>query len=365
MIRAGSLRVLTACGLLAACGGTSGEPGPPPPIGPFPSPPPLGLDAYLPVPEDNALTGARVALGRRLFTDSLLSRDRTLACGSCHRLEHALADSLPFSPGVGGRRGARHAPALVNRGYGHAFFWDGRAASLEEAVLQPVENPLELDLALDSLLARLRSHPGYPAAFRAAFAQGDDAAAARLGSGGARGGGGAHGDGREDVVNEINVARALAGFLRTIRSGDAPVDRWAAGDGAALSAEALRGRRLFLGRAGCGACHGGPNFTDEAFHNTGAGWPADAGRFLVTGVATDSGRFKTPTLREVARTAPYMHDGSVATLDSVVAFYASGGGANPYLDADIRPFALTGDERRALVAFLEALTSCAALPSAC
>ncbi|HUH13942.1 MAG TPA: cytochrome c peroxidase [Longimicrobiales bacterium] len=326
---------------------------------------PLGLDAYLPAPEDNPLTPARVALGRRLFTDPILSRDHTRACASCHRPERAFSDSLPVSPGVGGRRGSRHAPALVNRGYGRAFFWDGRAGSLEEAVLQPIANPLELDLTMDSLLARVRRHPTYAEAFRLAFSEDDVVAPAATGSGGPRGGGRARGDGGADVVSEKNVARALASFVRAVRSGDAPVDRWLAGDTAALGDQAIRGRRLFLGKAGCAACHAGPSLTDERFHNTGVGWPVDPGRFAVTGQPEDSGSFKTPTLREVARTAPYMHDGSIPTLDSVVAFYAARGGENPRLDRDIRPFELSAQERRALVAFLEALSSCSEAAPAC
>lgn len=326
---------------------------------------PLGLDAFLPVPEDNPLTPARMALGRRLFMDPILSRDRTRACASCHRPERAFSDSLPVSPGVGGRRGTRHAPALVNRGYGRSFFWDGRAASLEDAVLQPIVNPLELDLAMDSLLQRLRRHPTYAAAFRAAFHEDDAVASGSPGSGGPHGGGDAPGDGNADVVNERNVARALAGFLRAVRVGDAPLDRYLAGDTTALTREARAGRRLFLGKAGCSACHAGPNLTDEGFHNTGAGWPRDPGRFAVTGLPEDSGRFKTPTLREVARTAPYMHDGGISTLDSVVAFYARGGGDNPRLDEDVRPFELSAAERKALVAFLHALTSCDGSASDC
>lgn len=336
-----------ACLLGAACAGTP-EPGgggatlraagaaaPQNGDGRFPPPPPRGLDLHLPAPADNRPTPARAALGRRLFFDPVVSRDSTVACASCHRPELGFADTLPRSPGVAGRRGRRATPTLVNRGYGVSFFWDGRAASLEEAVLLPIEDPRELDLPLDSLVARLAADPRYRGLFFRAY-----------GTAASRG----------------TVADALASFVRLIRSGDAPVDRLLPEGDEALSAEARRGRRLFLGKAGCFACHIGPNLTDEGFHDTGVaarsaagGGYTDPGRGAITGRQEDRGEFKTPTLREVARRAPYMHDGSLASLEEVVRFYDRGGGSSPSLDPEIRSLDLSEREIDDLVAFLESL----------
>ena len=294
------------------------------------SPTPFGLDEYYPVPADNPLTPAGVALGRRLFFDPVLSRDSTVACASCHLPDRAFSDSVVFSRGVAGQRTTRNAPSILNRTYGNALFWDGRAATLEEAVVEPIENPREMALSLRRLVRRLAGDSAYGAAFARAF-----------------------GDG----VSERTVARALASYVRTLRSGNAPADRYLAGDTAALSPEARRGLRVFAGRGNCIACHVGATFTDERFHNTGVAWGGgDPGRFAVTGDSADLGAFKTPSLRNVAVTAPYMHDGSLATLDDVIAFYDGGGTANPRLDPEIRPLGFSAEERRALRAFLEALT---------
>ena len=290
--------------------------------------PPLGLPLLLPAPEYNRPTPARAGLGRRLFFDPVTSRDSTVSCATCHRPEHAFSDTTPVSRGVGGAPGNRNAPPLVNLAYASSLFRDGRAATLEEAVLRPVEDPTELDLPLEALVARLTADSGYRAAFDEAY-------------------GG---------VTEAAVAGALASFLRLVRSGDAPADRFEAGDREALSPAARRGRRLFLGKAGCAACHSGRLFTDGAFRATStAAASGDPGRAAVTGRPEDRGKFRTPGLREVGRTAPYMHDGSLPTLEDVVRFYERGGEPIPNLDPEIRPFELTESERADLVAFLEAL----------
>jgi len=294
---------------------------------------PRGLDLYLPVPEDNPLTPGKVALGRRLFFDPILSRDYSLACASCHDPRRAFADGLPVAVGVEGRAGKRHAPTLVNRGYSRAQFWDGRAASLEEQALMPIANPDEFTMTVEEVVARLQSHSEYPPLFQVAFGR---------------------------PPNADDLARALASYVRTILSGDAPIDRYLAGDQDALSEQARLGLRLFRGKANCTACHLGPTFTDEDFHNTGVAWRdgafADPGRFAVTGKEEDRGAFKTPTLRQVALTAPYMHDGSLKTLDEVVEFYNAGGRPNPHLDPELRPLQLTEEEKQALAVFLRSLT---------
>jgi len=294
---------------------------------------PLGLDLYMPVPESNPLTQKKAELGRKLFFDPILSRDLSLSCAGCHQPEHAFTDARRVAVGVFGRTGTRNAPTLVNRAWGRAHFWDGREAALESTVLKPIQNPDELDMMLEEAVARLRAHAEYPLLFQQAF-------------------------GREPAAEDL--AHALASFVRSILSGDAPVDRYMNGDRAALTEEQLLGLRIFRGKGNCVACHVGPNFTDEQFHNTGVAWRdgalQDAGRFATSGREADRGAFKTPTLRNVALTAPYMHDGSLAALEDVVEFYDRGGNANPHLDAEIRPLHLAPEEKRALITFLRSLT---------
>jgi cytochrome c peroxidase len=294
---------------------------------------PVGLDLYMPIPDDNPLLTDRVLLGRRLFSDSILSRDGTVTCATCHDPRRVFTDGRSLGVGVFGRLGARHVPTLINRGYGRTFFWDGRASRLEDQVLQPIENPTEFGLTIDEAIKRLNSDSDYVNRFWTAFAR---------------------------RPNAQDLARALAGYVRTILSGDSPVDRYFGGDSKALPPEALEGLRLFRGKAHCTACHFGSTFTDERFHNTGVAWRngvwLDAGRVAVTGNEADRGAFKTPTLRDVARTAPYMHDGSIMTLDAVVEFYDRGGNGNPNLDTELRPLGLTSQEKQELLAFLGAIS---------
>jgi cytochrome c peroxidase len=278
---------------------------------------PFGLDLYRPVPEANPLTKEKIALGRNLFFDKRLSRDRTVACATCHDPRRAFTDGRRVAVGVEGRRGTRNVPTLVNRVWGKSFFLDGRAATLENQAIEPILNPLEMNLTLTEIRARTGLEP-------------------------------------EEAV------RALASYVRTIVSGDSPYDRYVNGDRRALSAQARLGLAVFRGKGRCTACHAGPNLTDEAFHNTGVafrdGELLDPGRFAVTGKPEDRGAFKAPTLREVARTAPYMHDGSLATLEDVVDYYDRGGNPKPGLDPDIRPLHLTAEERKALAVFLRSLS---------
>ena len=294
---------------------------------------PVGLDLYLPVPEDNPLRPDRVALGRRLFFDPVLSRDRSLACAGCHDPERAFTDGRALSVRVSGRVGTRSVPTIVNRAYGSAFFWDGRISTLEEQVLQPIQDPKELDMSLKDVLTRLRRDREYSERFQAVFGR---------------------------IPTDVDLANALASYVRTILSGDAPIDRYLGGDLDALSDRARDGLRVFQGKANCSECHLGPTFTDERFHNTGVAWQdgnlLDQGRFIVTGNEEDRGAFKVPTLRNVERTAPYMHDGSLATLEEVIEFYNRGGNANPYLDMELRPLHLTTEEKEALLALLNSLS---------
>jgi len=293
---------------------------------------PLGLDLYRPVPEENPLTPAKVALGRRLFREKALSRDRSLACVNCHQPKRAFTDGRAKAVGVYDRQGPRSVPTLVNRAWGESFFWDGRIPALEQQVLQPIQAESEMDLSVEEALERLRAKKSYVRLFDRTFG---------------------------DPVNEENLARALASYVRTIVSGDSPYDRYLFGDASALGEEELAGLRIFRGKGNCTACHTGPTLTDEEFHNTGVAWHdgkfLDDGRFRVTNRPEDRGKFKTPTLREIPRTRPYMHDGSLATLEDVVDFYSDGARKNPNLDQEIRPLHLTPTEKRQLRTFLGTL----------
>ena len=269
---------------------------------------PLGLDLYMPVPEANPITREKIELGRKLFFDTRLSRDRTIACASCHQPSRAFTDGRQMAIGIDRREGARNAPTIVNRGYGRAFFWDARVATLEEQVLKPIEDPGEMDLpAVD--------------------------AAQRVG------------------LTPLQLSQALATFVRSILSGDSPYDRYTSGDRKALDSEQQAGLNVFRGKGNCTACHLGPNLSDERVHNTGVAWRNG----VLADIGAGNGAFKTPTLREIGRTAPYMHDGSLATLSEVVDFYDAGGRANPWLDPELRPLRLTAGEKTQLLAFLGAL----------
>jgi cytochrome c peroxidase len=278
---------------------------------------PLGLDLYMPVPEDNPMTSEKVELGRRLFQDRRLSRDGRVACMSCHDPRRAFSTPRAQAVGVFNRKGRRNAPALINRAWGRAFFWDGRIQTLDEQVLKPIQDPNEMGLTL----AEAESRVG---------------------------------------LDATTISRALASYVRSVLSGDAPYDRFINGDRRALSHEQQRGLQVFRGKGNCTACHVGPTLSDERLHNTGVAWRGgtftDPGRFAVTNRPEDRGAFKTPTLREVARTSPYMHDGSLQTLEEVVDFYSEGGRSNPAQDPEIRPLKLTSAEKRALVAFLKSLS---------
>ena len=294
---------------------------------------PLGLDLYRPVPEDNQLTPEKVKLGRRLFHERLLSRDGSLACADCHQPKRAFTDGRAKAVGVYGRKGPRSVPTIVNRAWGESFFWDGRVQTLEEQVVQPILAELEMDLTIEEAVERLRGKRRYRKGFRRVF-------------------------GRE--VNGEDLARALAAYVRTIQAGDSPYDRHLLGKKRALSQQAQAGVRLFRGKANCSACHVGPTLSDEEFHNTGIAWRdgrfLDDGRYAVTKKEQDRGKFKTPTLREVAHTAPYMHDGSLARLEDVVEFYSKGGRGNANLDPELRPLQLTDVEKRQLESFLRSLS---------
>jgi len=287
-------------------------------------------------PRESPASEAKIALGRKLFFDARLSRNDRISCATCHDPAQGFGDGQRLARGIDDRQGARHTPGLINVAYGRPLMWDGRAATLEEQALLPIQNPDEMDLRLEALEEKLRGIAEYRKAFEQVF--GGDVSAER-------------------------IAQALAAYERTIVSAETPFDRYLRGDRDSLSAPARRGMKLFFGRARCSVCHSGPELTDNKFHNIGAtdSQAADAGRRAVTGREEDQGAFRTPQLREIGRTAPYMHNGRFATLRDVVKHYNFGGvtdEANDYRDEALEVLYLSEVEVDDLVVFLkEGLTS--------
>jgi cytochrome c peroxidase len=297
----------------------------------------LGLPS-VPVPSEYEVTPQLVELGRELFFDASLSRNGAVSCASCHKPELAFSNGEATGAGVDGQRKTRNVSSLLNVAYKGALFWDGASSSLESQAKFPMTHAAEMNLHYLDSVARVRAKTNYAERFRAML-------------------------GREPEF--LDIARALASYERTLIAGESAFDRHVyGGEEAALTASARRGLQLFKGKAGCASCHSlgadSALFTDQRFHNTGVGYDGETFADLGLGALTDArnvGLFLTPSLRNVALTAPYMHDGSLATLEAVVAFYDQGGIANPGLDPAIRPLQLTGMERGDLVAFLRALTS--------
>jgi cytochrome c peroxidase len=302
---------------------------------------PLGLPP-VPVPRENPLTADTVALGRRLYYDPQLSADGSISCASCHAPEFAFSDQRPFSVGVGGKTGTRHAPTVINSAYSSLQFWDGRASTLEEQAKGPIANPVEMAHTLDGVVARLQADPKYREFFQKAW-------------------------GTDQITIDL-VAKSIASFERTVIAGNSPFDRfYFAHDKKALSPAAQRGFKLFTDpkKANCAVCHtiGKTEalFTDNKFHNLGVGADTrgnlnDPGRYAVTKQDADMGCFKTPTLRNLANRAPFMHDGSFPTVKDALAHYIGGGNMNDHLDKEIHALDfLTFDERDDLLQFLDSL----------
>ena len=327
--------LLTSIGLMASC---SARPDldRANPIQEIPDPP-LGIDSTFAELEEPP-TPERVRLGRWLYYDKRLSADGTIACASCHLPENAFSELTPVSTGINGQKGGRKAPSFINLAwtiFPH-FFWDGRAGSLEEQAKGPLVNPIEMgNESLDDVVQRVGSITGYLEYFNEAF-------------------------GTEEITID-RIAKSIADYERTRMSGNSPWDRWQNGDEDAVSEEVKSGYEIFFEKAECNQCHLGQNFTDNRFHNLGVGWDpekkefADIGRYAISEQEEDRGAFKTPTMRDVTKHAPYMHDGSISTLREVVELYDKGGTPNPHLSPKIKALDLTGDEIDALVAFMEAL----------
>ncbi|MDA8744081.1 c-type cytochrome [Rubripirellula amarantea] len=323
---------------------------------------PKGLDtasANIYIPEDNPMTRAKIELGRQLYFDERLSSDNTISCASCHDPAQGYGAEMKFGVGVQGQEGGRNSPVAFNRILSKEQFWDGRAASLEDQAVGPIANPIEMGNTHESSVKTISQIPGYVKQFEKIF---------------------------EDGLSIDNVGKAMATFERAIVTGPMPYDAYnqlvafekAFADDLEyldeepeleekynalkedteeypMSESAVRGMTLFSGKANCTACHAGANFTDEQYHNLGVGMDAetpDLGRFDVTKEEKDKGAFKTPTLRNIAFTAPYMHDGSQSTLEEVVEWYDKGGHKNPYLSDKMKVLNLTEQEKADLVAFM-------------
>jgi cytochrome c peroxidase len=318
---------------------------PPPTAGSGPTPLTLNIPAWaldsihpLNLPYDNPLTVEGVALGRLLFYDKALSNDYSMSCASCHRQEHAFSDPRRFSVGTDGSMGTRNSMTIQNVAWDHFFFWDTRALSLELQALAPVTNHLEMRNTWPTVVQRLEQHPEYPRLFEKAF--------------GTTG------------IDSFRVAFAIAQFERTLLTFDSPYDHFVhGGDANALTEQQQRGMDLFFGDAHCNDCHAAPRIQDHGVQNIGLGRnDDDLGLMGVSGIEAHRGRFKNPSLRNVAVSAPYMHDGRFATLEEVVDFYADDVDLNdPNLDEHMFGWTLgmvdlDAQERADLVAFLHAFT---------
>jgi cytochrome c peroxidase len=288
---------------------------------------PAGLPAQeLVIPADDPMTAEKIELGKQIFFDPRWSRSGTVSCASCHDPDHGWADRRRFSVNGEGKPGRRHSQTLVNRAFSDLQQWSGARRSLEHQAMK------SSDSDPDTVVRQLGAVPGYREQFQRVFGS---------------------------AVIAENVAKAIAAFERTILSGDSPYDHYRMGDEQALSPAARRGLVVFEGKGRCAKCHSGFNFTDEGFHNLGVGMSSDTpdvGRHEMVKLPVTRGAFKTPTLRDVARRPPYMHDGSLATLRDVIAFYDRGGNPNPSLSLMMQPLGLTEAEQADLVAFLESLT---------
>lgn len=299
--------------------------------------PPLGLPP-IPWPKNNPYSKEKAELGRLLYFDKRLSSDQTISCASCHNKPCGYGDCTSIAVGIDQTKGTRHSPSIINSAYFRVLFWDGRANSLEEQSAGPLANVKEMAKATNpheahqQCVERVKTISGYKPLFKKAF-------------------------GNEEITMD-HITQAIATFERTVLSGNSPYDRYMAGDRSALTQEQIRGMSLFK-KTGCMNCHIEPIFTDDRFHNIGVGMKdpnPDLGRYLITHDKNDWGAFKTPPLREIVHSAPYMHDGSMKTLKEVIDYYNDGGIKNDNLHPLMRPLNLTEEDKKALISFLQALS---------
>ena len=301
--------------------------------GPYRLKMPLGLQEEASfIPPDNPLTAEKINLGKQLYFDKRLSADGTVACATCHAPDKGFSDGRPTSTGIKGQVGGRNAPVTINRLFSQEQFWDGRSPSLEDQALGPVQNPIEMGHTLEGMVATLDKLKGYREQFKKVFGT---------------------------PVTKEGVGQAIASFERTLLCGNSAFDKFEAGNQKALTLSAQRGLTLFREKLNCISCHTGFNFTDEGYHNIGVGFDKpnpDLGQYNVTKKESDKGAFKTPTLRNIAASAPYLHDGSAKTLEDVIEFYDKGGTKNPSLSKKIKPLNLSAKEKADLMAFMKSLS---------
>jgi len=286
-------------------------------------------------PPNNPQSSAKILLGKQLYFDTRLSKDSTISCATCHNPALGWSDEGPTSKGIAGQMGGRRAPPVSNAAYSPLQFWDGRSPSLEDQAKGPIQNPIEMGNTHQAMIRTVADIPGYVEEFKRVFGEGP--------------------------ITVQQVADAIAAFERTVVTTDSRFDRYARGDHDALTRLEKQGLEIFNGKGHCTACHWGPYFSDGRFHNLGV--PArdpknpDQGRYAVTKNPRDMGAFKTPTVRDASLRAPYLHDGSEKTLESLIDFYDRGGGNDANLDPLMVPLGLTRLEKKALVAFIKALVS--------
>ena len=281
-------------------------------------------------PDPYPITKATFELGRDLFYESFLSSDSSISCSSCHLPSRAFSDPKKVSVGVHDTLGTRNAQALQNLNWAHTFFRDGTIHSLYRVPIAPLEADFEMNMNPIEMLKRINAHPQYPGRFLAAYGE---------------------------PVAQKHVIYALVAFQRMLVTANSPFDHFYKGDSSAMSASQIAGWQLFNGKAGCASCHVGVNFSDEAYHNIGLYTDySDEGRERFTFKKEDDGKFKTPNLRNIAVTGPYMHDGSMASLEAVIAHYNSGGMTHPNKDIRVKPLGLNEIEQQELLSFLQALT---------
>ena len=284
-------------------------------------------------PADNSWSKEKEGLGKMLFFDPRLSGSNWISCATCHNPGLGWSDGLPRGLGNGQKELGRHSPTIINSGYFKLQFWDGRAKTLEEQAVGPIQAEVEMNQNMNALIEELGAIPGYVALFKKVF-------------------------GRSGITSG-NIGKAIAVFEKSVVSKNSSYDKYWEGDKLAMNSSAIKGMNIFFGKAKCGICHNGPAFTDSNFHNIGVKQHGplkiDLGRYSLTKDDFDKGAFKTPGLRHISKTAPYMHDGSEATLEDVVEFYDRGGDEEENRSPLITPLGLTGQEKKDLVEFLMAL----------
>jgi cytochrome c peroxidase len=285
----------------------------------------------MPVPSDNPITKEKVVLGRKLFFDPRLSYNNTVSCASCHKASFAMSDDDQFSEGVDGKVTLRNSTPLFNLAYHPSFFRDGGSPTLEMQIIGPIENPLEMNIPIIDLATKLNQHSEYKALTKKAFGTSD--------------------------VTPFTITRSLAAYMRTFISGNSRYDQYLLGNSSALSTQEKQGLALFEGKANCISCHNGFNLTNFQFENNGlyANY-ADQGRGIITSNPLDNGKYRVASLRNVSITFPYMHDGSLATLEDVLNHYNTGGANHPNKSTKIVPLNLTEQEKEAIISFLGSLT---------